>query len=228
MKQEPLIRELRYDMLRTGDTFHSRTDRIHGDIIAYATAWEPTPEGRRQARDAVRNPLFPNHSGTVLERWGQKYPIEASPRGYISGDFREYCTKRTRIVAVYRWQGYDDPAKQELVAKTLERWSRIGKAVKYNLPGAILSSRFGRYLLGWMPWVKAKQRNWFCSEGAVGALCVSGFCGDMLPYNIPIADLHAYMAENQARLPKSLNPYDVAVWQALHPEFYSITGYYAP
>jgi len=224
MRMPKMIREFRFDKFRTGDTFHSRSKKIHADIIAYATAWAPTREGRKAAREAVRNQSYPNHSGTILDSWGQKYPIEASPRGYIRGDMDEYCSPDAHFVSVYRWIGFDIPERRKLCARTLERWAR--KNIRYDLPGAILSSDWGRFLFGWIPSFKNKANRLFCSEGGIGVLCVCGICGDVLPYNIPIPELHKYVEEHRSQLPKSGNPYDFALWQSTHPEHEAITGFY--
>ena len=50
-----LVRNYRFDRLRQGDTFFSRTKRAYARVIVYATCWENSREGRRAA-----NSFWPN------------------------------------------------------------------------------------------------------------------------------------------------------------------------
>lgn len=226
MKRYEKIRELRYDLLRTGDTFHSRSNKIHASIIAYATAWGKSSEGRKRARAAVKNPLYPNHSGNVLVSWGQRYPVEASPRGYIRGNFDEYCSREARIVSVYRWFGFDNPEVQQHAAEILERWARKATSPRYDLWGAIASSRLGRAL---MPWLHNKDDRLFCSEGVVYLLVMCGYCdGLLMDIKSDLKEVQLKIKYFHSLLPDSMNPYDVALWQRTNPDFNCVTDYYVP
>lgn len=225
-RYEP-IRQLRYGMLRTGDTFHSRSTKIHAGIIAYATAWGKSKDGRRRAREAVRNPLYPNHSGSVLVSWGQRYPVEAGPRGYERGNLDEYCSKEARIVAMYRWRGFDNEMVRRNAAEILERWARKNTRKGYDWLGAIASSRLGITL---MPWLRNRANRLFCSEGVVYLHVMCGYCDNLLmSADTDLKEVQAKYSRYRSVLPGSMNPYDVAQWQASHPDhFEEISGYYAP
>jgi hypothetical protein len=227
MVKAPMVRKgFRYDVLQSGDVYHSRSTKAHASVIAYAQVWERGREGRRAAREAVKDPWMPNHSGTILERHGQRYVAEATPKGYVAGDLDEYLSPGAWFVRVYRWRGYEDPARRDLCARALERWCRQGQQVRYDLWGAILSTALGQRLVGWMPWARNCLLRWFCGEGAVGALCISGVCGDVLDYDIPLPDLHRYMELHRDELPATAHPLDVMRWQERHADMEEIDGYY--
>lgn len=224
--KEPL-RTMKYDMLQTGDTFHSRSRKIHASIIAYATAWGDSKSGRKRARDAVKDKGYPNHTGNVLVSWGQRYPVEASPHGYVRGSFDDYCTKDAQIVSMYRWRGFEDERVRNHAAAILERWARKATRPKYDLWGAIASSRLGVTL---MPWLRNRSARLFCSEGCVYLHVMCGYCDGVLMD--PTSGLDAVQAKvNRYRsiLPGSMNPYDVEQWQERTPvQFTKLSDFYAP
>lgn len=220
-----LVRTYNLSKFRQGDTFFSRSDDAKSDVIVYAESWSKGKAGRKRAREAVDNPMFPSHAGSVLDSWGQKYPIEAGPRGYARGDFDEYRTERSWLVSLYRWKGFDDPAKQRLSANTLEYWARKNGNVRYDWIGAPWSTKLGRKILRvLLPWKKPDPRLLYCSEGAVTHIVVCGFLGMVFAYNTDLGLVQRYMEKNKSRLPVSFNPYDVQEWMDKDPEFSKIEG----
>lgn len=219
------LRPFRFDLLREGDTFHSRSDRLYAGVIAYATSWEKSKAGREAARKAMKDKNFPNHSGSIHESWGQKYAVEASPRGYIRGDLDDYRTDSCRIVQVYRWRGFDNAEIRAHCSMILERWARKATSPKYDWYGAIVSSPLGRYLFS------AKQREaasrLFCSEGVVYLHAMCGIAGGriLLP-ETPLAEVRALIQGSPREFPLSFNPYDVLRWQAQRSDFTAVADLY--
>jgi hypothetical protein len=217
-----LVRTFDVRKFRHGDTFFSRGTSAKSDTIAYATAWSRGREGRRRARAAVRNPNYATHAGNIHESWGQFYPIEASIRGYERGDLDEYRTDECWFVRVYRWKGFQEPRKQTLCANTLEYWSRKNGRKKYDLWGAITSSRLGQCLF---PFAKADDGALYCSEGAIKLHVICGIVDVEFPYDVDLRLVRRYMELNKDRLPESYNPAAVMEWMQTNPEFEEVTGY---
>lgn len=218
-----LVRTYDLSKFRQGDVFFSRSDDAKSDVIVYAEVWSKGKAGRKRARDAVRDRTTPSHAGSVLDSWGQFYPIEAGPRGYARGDFDEYRTERSWLVDLYRWKGFDDPKKQKLSANILEYWARKNGNIKYDWIGAPWSTKLGRKILGvLLPWRKPDPRLLYCSEGAITKIVMCGFLGMMFAYNTDLALVHRYMDKHKDQLPASLSPYHVRMWMSLHPEFTQI------
>jgi len=204
-----LVRDILFGNLRMGDTAHTRSQSIKATVIVYAEAWGGGRAGRKRAREALQNPNYPNHSLTVLDDWGQKYPVEAGALGYARGNFDDYRKKDCRIVHVQRWAGFDDPDVRTLAGKTLERWARRGTRVRYDLRGAVTSTRLGRLLFP--AWRDAADR-FYCSEGATGLLVVCGILGFRLPYDIGIPELTAIMDAHRSELPRHPYPFALEQW----------------
>lgn len=217
-----LVRTFDLRKFRHGDTFFSRGTSAKSNTIAYATAWSKGKEGRRRAREAVKDPNWPTHAGNIHQSWGQFYPIEASIRGYERGDLDEYRTDDCWFVRMYRWQGFLEPRKQTLCANTLEYWSRKNGRKRYDLWGAITSSRLGRFLF---PFADADDEGLYCSEGAVLLHVICGIVGIEFPHDVDLRVVRRYMEQNKSKLPTRLNPAAVMAWMQTHPEFTEITGF---
>lgn len=222
-----IVRTYRCDNMRQGDIFFSRTKKAYAKVIVYATCWEKSRAGRRAARRALKDPTVPNHGGNIHDRWGQKYPVEAGPKGYEENNLDEYRTRRTWITDLFRWNGFDNKELRKLSAQTMELWCRRNKQVRYDWWGAILSSRLGQYLFG-----KRKSNDpteLFCTEGVFYLLVICGFLGVVLPYNVELKEVKAIIDEayrtRPEELPPSLNPVDLRNWMAAHPEFSRIRSF---
>lgn len=218
-----LIRNFRYDVFRQGDTGFTHGRRFRSVVIRYALAWDNTKAGRAAARKAVHDVNYPNHSFNVQDVFGQKYPYEAGPRGYEEGSFQDYRTKNDSIVAVYRWRGFDDDEVRAHGAKVLELWTRRGKEHrKYDLGGAVSSTKLGRLLL---PWAKPSADELYCSEGSLHLHVICGILGEVLPVDV---DPHIVVRLIEAypdKMPRSANPLDLMLWMASHRDFAKVDGF---
>lgn len=220
-----LVRNYRYDRLRQGDTFFSRSRRARSAVIIYATSWGKGREGRKRARRAVRDKRTPNHGGNVQDNHGQKYPIEAGPRGYEQNNFDDYRTRRCYIVRVFRWSGFDDPAARKLSAQVLELWSRRNKRVRYDWWGAFLSSSLGRWAFG--RWARNNPDELFCTEGSLYLHVICGLLGYTLPYDTELSRVRKLVEAHRSALPPTANPIDLMDWMERHPDFTEVRDFVA-
>jgi hypothetical protein len=219
------VRNYRYDLLRQGDTYLSRSRRVKSAVIIYASFWGKGREGRRRARRAVRDDRTPNHGGNVQDNHGQKYPVEAGIRGYEQNSFDDYRSRRCYIVRVFRWSGFDDPEKRELSARVLELWSRRTRRVRYDLWGAFMSSRLGRFLFG--RWMRNDPNRLFCTEGSLYLHVICGLLGYTLAYDTKLSEVRRLVEAHKSELPPTANPIDLMDWMERHEDFTEVRGFVA-
>jgi len=225
-----IVRTYRCDRLRGCDIFFSRTKKAYARVIVYATCWGKGRAARKAARRAVKDPTVPNHGGNIHDRWGQKYPVEAARKGYEENNLDEYRTRRAWITDVFRWRGFDDEEVRKHAAQVLELWCRRNNRVKYDLPGAIMSSKLGRFLFG--RWMKNDPNELFCTEGIFYLLVICGFLdGELLPVDVKLEDVSEIIAQayvdGLVDLPPSLNPVDLRNWMAGHDDFSRVRDFIA-
>ncbi len=222
-----IVRTFRCDKMRQGDIFFSRSKKVSARVIVYATCWEKGKAGRRAARKAVKDPTVPNHGGNIHDRWNQKYPVEAGPRGYEENNLDEYRTRRTWMTDLFRWKGFDDEELRILSAKVMELWCRRNKRVKYDWFGAILSSKLGQRLLGKRH--KNDPNELFCTEGCFYMVVICGLLGEVLPYDIELKKVEGIIDEayrtRPDEMPPSLNPVDLRNWMRAHSDFSRISSF---
>lgn len=217
------VRQYHYAVFRQGDTFFSHSRRAIGRLVRRACAWAPTRKGRRAARKAARNRGLPNHGGSVQNDHGQKYPVEAGPRGYEQNLFEDYRGRRNFIIELWRWSGFDNPEIRKLSAQVLELWSRRGKQRrKYDWWGAITSSPLGRHVFWWK---KEDPEDLFCTEGVLHLHVICGILGEPLPYNVDPGVVKSLIEKRPDDMPKTANPLDLRQWMVGRSDFTKVLGF---
>lgn len=130
-----------------------------GDSIAFC----------RGGPAAVRDKSFPTHAFLFTRDAGRLFATEETPGGLVEKSLAEYCTDKNRIVAVYHWQGFDDPDR---IDAALKRLADIRADGDYNSRydfGALLS------FLPWIgKWFRPDPQKMICSESVATILKCAG------------------------------------------------------
>lgn len=120
----------------------------------------------RGGNAAVKDESFPNHAFLVVDFNGQKFAAEETFDGLKMNSLEEYCYKDNRVVAMYYWQGWNNPDRKQ---KALNRIAYILREQGNK------ETRLGKYqtlgLLSFVPFLKkfisrdesGKEAEW-CSE----------------------------------------------------------------
>jgi len=147
-----------YSKFRDMDIFLSHSDTPIGRIIKVATLMKINPFDEKT----------PTHGGFITgDAFGNFFAAEMKPR-YTENSLKRYTGRFEQIVEVWRCKGFDDEAKRLEARKHLAYLHREQKT--YDASGAILSSKLGKMLLGWIPGFKNNKEGDFCTEMSADVL----------------------------------------------------------
>jgi len=193
-------RNFDFDKLRGMDIFFSNGRSPHNFVVRLACG---AVDGVGAALRGWRSRSMADHAGYLTTRHGQFFPTELTPSGIREGTMEAYRGRAPRIVAVYRWAGFDvrdlrTVGEQHLAVMVRHHMER---GIGYDWWGAIRSSWLGRRLL---PFAKDSAGRNYCSENVLEVLSAFGCPG---PY--PAMD----------------NPEELRRWMASRPDFALVKGF---
>jgi hypothetical protein len=149
----------------------------------------------------VFNREIENHAFFVTESWGQFFATEMQPPRIAEHSLEKYVGFGNRIVSVFRWRGYDDPAiKNQAQARLAEIRRRDAEHSGYDFSGLV---RFTKYVKYFLPWIKNDPAKDFCSEQVDEQLRVDG------------CKLGPFVINGEKMAP---DPWRLADWFRKHPE----------
>jgi len=146
----------KYDDLLSGDVFHSRSQDLIGDTIAFWTTW------------GKPNKDTPNHSGFIYKIGAQVMVAEVDGKGFKLNSIEKYVkSDKNRIVLAYRPQ-----ANVTGLVREIEYKLRKDADKPYDLIGAVSSAPF---IKRWFSWLfKPSSKKEFCSEVVAQVMKISG------------------------------------------------------
>lgn len=148
-----MMKPCRYDYSKFQDLdiFLSHSDNPIGRIIKVATLMKINPFDEKT----------PTHGGFLTKTYGQFFASEMKPR-FTENSLKKYTGRFEQIVEVWRC---DKLAAEPIRTKVRFYLSKLHREQKnYDASGAILSSKLGKMVLGWMPWFKNNPEGDFCTE----------------------------------------------------------------
>ena len=120
-------------------------------------------------RGNLKDRNFPNHAFLVTEDHGQLFATEQTLGGLKENSLEEYTEPDNKIVSVYTWIGFNDPAKRETAQQYLaEIRRRHGENSEYDVNG-ILS-----FLPVFKWFYKPDPKKQWCSENVASILKIYG------------------------------------------------------
>jgi hypothetical protein len=110
-----------------------------------------------------------NHAFLVTEDHGQLFATEETIHGLQENSLEEYTGQGNRIVAMYTWNGFNDPSKRESAQRYLAEIRRRAKEnSKYDTKGLFTFVPIVKYF------VKADTERQWCSENVASVLQTYG------------------------------------------------------
>lgn len=102
---------------------------------------------------------FPSHAAMITCDSGQLFITEETLGGLKENSLEIYSNSSNRIVAMYRWKGWDDPIRAgEATAYLAEIRRKMGEPQKYDFAGLF------SFIPGLRKIVKQNPNRWYCSE----------------------------------------------------------------
>lgn len=140
---------LNYPALPVLGTFFVLGKDLFGKIIQYFTGGDCT------------------HAGLITDDHGQKFATEETGHGLDEDSLERYTKPGQQIVAVYYWQGWDDPVRREAALSYLAEIRRKrAEESQYDWRG----------ILGFVfPWIKPDPKKQWCSENVLSIHDKFGF-----------------------------------------------------
>jgi len=87
----------------------------------------------------IEDESIPNHQGTVTEENGYKFVTEETFDGFRPNSLYQYQDPKNRIVAMYYWEGWDDPGRRQECLKYMTeiraKRSKTDKRAEYDHKG---------------------------------------------------------------------------------------------
>ena len=128
-------------------------------------------------RGGIGDDSFPIHALLITADRGQKFATEETLKGLVEDSLEEYTTDLNRLVGVFYWHGWDDPAKAEAAQDDLAYIRRKqAENSKYDLSGLFVFVK--EKLPSWLQWAipatASKVKEW-CSENVLSMLDKYGF-----------------------------------------------------
>jgi hypothetical protein len=133
--------------------------------IGFTRADDFMARGIQLFRHILKDKAAPNHAFIVTEDHGQLFATEETPRGLEERSLEEYTSDSNRIVAMYKWHGFDIPEVVDHVQRQLaEVRRRAGEDSKYDWKGLL------SFLPGMKKFFKPDPKRQWCSENCATIL----------------------------------------------------------
>ena len=143
--------KLVYSAFRPLDVFLTHSNKPTGRIIRFAQTEKIDP----------KDDTTPCHGGFFFPVRDQMLCCEMSPRLVLSTP-ENYTGRHEQIVEVWRYTQWEEDRKNAALDRLAYLIRKNQEQVRYDLPGAILSSPLGRRLFG--RWFRNNTSRWFCTE----------------------------------------------------------------
>lgn len=171
--------KLVYSAFQPLDIYLTHSNKPFGRIIRFAETERADP----------KDDTTPTHGGLIFPVCGQVLCCEMDPRLNLATP-EQYTGKREQIIEVWRFMQWDPDQKRAALERLAYLIRKNQEQVRYDLPGAILSSPLGRKLFGWMPWFKNCPGRWFCTEAICSILKV--YADPLIPESLSPLNVSLY------------------------------------
>lgn len=146
---------LDYSKFRDGDIFFSHGCDFLGWLICVGQRGKFGPNDLSQ----------PNHAGFLYSIQGQWFAAEVGPKGIALNSLDKYCKSNNQIVAIMRWNVFDNLTVLEKWKNEMALWIRRKQNSGYDFFGAIRSAAKNVQLLNWvLKYLPNDPNKEFCSE----------------------------------------------------------------
>lgn len=171
--------KLNYDAFQPLDIYLTHSNKPFGRIIRLAE----TEKANR------KDDTTPTHGGLIYPIANQYLCCEMNPRLQLSTP-EQYTGRLEQIVEVWRFTQWDEYAMKKAIEHLAYIIRKNQENVRYDLPGAIMSSPLGRKLFGWLPSFRNRAGRWFCTE--MVSDIIGTYADPLCPEKLSPLDLSLY------------------------------------